>query len=49
MNSQQLKKRANIKKKVGCTLTNCGMHFTFTISESELALLKLKLTTMLDN
>ena len=38
MNSQQLKKQANIKKKVGCTLTDCGMHFTFTISENVLAL-----------
>ncbi len=38
MNSQQLKKQANIKKKVGCTLTDCGLHFTFTIGENELAL-----------
>ena len=38
LNNQQLKKQANIKKKVGCTLTDCGMHFTFTIGENVLAL-----------
>ena len=38
MNSQQLKKQANIKKKVGCKLTDCGTHFTFTIGENVLAL-----------
>ena len=38
MNKQQLKKQANIKKKVGCTLPDCGMHFTFIIGENELAL-----------
>lgn len=26
-----------MKKKVGCTLTDCGKHFTFTISEDVLA------------
>jgi hypothetical protein len=38
VNNQQLKKNTNIKKKVGCTLTDCGVHFTFTIGENVLAL-----------
>lgn len=38
VNKQQQKKQESIKKKVGCTLTDCGMHFTFTIGENELAL-----------
>ena len=38
LNNQQLKKQANIKKRVGCTLTDCGMHFTFTIGDNVLAL-----------
>ena len=27
-----------MKKKVGCILTDCGQHFTFTISDNVLAL-----------
>ena len=38
LNNQQLKKQVNLKKKVGCTLTDCGMHFTFSIGENVLAL-----------
>jgi hypothetical protein len=38
MNQKELKKQATIKKKVGCSLTDCGQYFTFTISEHVLAL-----------
>lgn len=38
MNQQELKKQATIKKRVGCSLTDCGQYFTFTISEHVLAL-----------
>ena len=38
MNNQQVKKIANMNKKVGCILTDCGQHFTFAINENTLAL-----------
>jgi hypothetical protein len=37
MNQRELKQQATIKKKVGCSLTDCGQYFTFTISEHLLA------------
>mgnify|MGYP000524029966 CR=1 FL=1 len=37
MNQRELKLQATIKKKVGCSLTDCGQYFTFTISEQLLA------------
>ncbi len=38
MNQRELKLQTTIKKKVNCSLTDCGQHFTFTISEQVLAL-----------
>ncbi len=38
MNQRENKQLATIRKKVNCSLTDCGQFFTFTISEQVLAL-----------
>lgn len=42
MNKAQLKKYEAMKKKVGCSQTDCGKKFTFSINENVLALEDLK-------
>ncbi len=37
MNQRELKLQTTIKKKVNCSLTDCGQYFTFTINEQVLA------------
>jgi hypothetical protein len=37
MNQRELKQQATIRKKVNCSLTDCGQYFTFEISEQSLS------------